>query len=222
MVLFHASKVQYMQPGDNLLVHYCDANLLVLEKPSGLLSVPGRGPDLQDCLSSRIQTRFPTAVVVHRLDRDTSGLMVMALDKASQRNISLQFEKRHVQKVYECIVQGTPSEYSGCITLPIGRDLTRPPRYKIDHENGRFSETSWTVLENHNCNARLLIKPLTGRSHQIRLHLASVDHPILGDPLYADATALAAADRLLLHAREIQLSHPTTGETMCWQSACPF
>ena len=111
-----------MQPGDNLLVRYCDANLLVLEKPSGLLSVPGRGPDLQDCLSSRIQTRFPTAVVVHRLDRDTSGLMVMALDKASQRNISLQFEKRHVQKVYECIVQGTPSEYSGCITLPIGRE----------------------------------------------------------------------------------------------------
>ena len=119
-------------------------------------------------------------------------------------------------------MQGTPSEYSGCITLPIGRDLTRPPRYKIDHENGRFSETSWSVLENHNGNTRLLIKPLTGRSHQIRLHLASVDHPILGDPLYADATALAAADRLLLHAREIQFSHPVTGETMCWQSSCPF
>ena len=211
-----------MQPGDNLLVHYHDANLLVLEKPSGLLSVPGRGPDLQDCLSSRIQTHFPTALVVHRLDRDTSGLMIMALDKASQRNISLQFEERKVQKVYECIVQGTPAEHSGCITLPIGRDLTRPPRYKIDYENGRFSETSWSMLENQNGHARLRIEPRTGRSHQIRLHLASVDHPILGDPLYADATALAAADRLLLHAREIQFSHPLTGKIMCWKSSCPF
>ena len=211
-----------MQPGDNPLVHYRDASLLVLEKPSGLLSVPGRGPDLQDCLSSRIQTHFPTALVVHRLDRDTSGLMIMALDKASQRNISLQFEKRKVQKVYECIVQGTPAEHSGCITLPIGRDLTRPPRYRIDHENGRFSETSWSILENQNGQARLRIEPRTGRSHQIRLHLASVDHPILGDPLYADATALAAADRLLLHAREIQFLHPVTGKIMCWKSSCPF
>ena len=211
-----------MHPGDNPLVHYHDANLLVPEKPSGLLSVPGRGPDLQDCLSSRIQTRFPTALVVHRLDRDTSGLMIMALDKASQRNISLQFEERKVHKVYECIVQGTPAEHSGCITLPIGRDLTRPPRYKIDYENGRFSETLWSMLENQNGHARLRIEPRTGRSHQIRLHLASVDHPILGDPLYAGATALAAADRLLLHAREIQFSHPVTEKIMCWKSSCPF
>ncbi len=211
-----------MHPDDNLLIHYHDTNLLILEKPSGLLSVPGRGPDLQDCLSSRIQTRFPTALVVHRLDRDTSGLMIMALDKTSQRNISLQFEERKVHKIYECIVRGTPTEHAGCITLPIGRDLTRPPRYKIDHENGRFSETSWNVLENQNGHARLQIEPLTGRSHQIRLHLASVDHPILGDPLYADAAALSAADRLLLHACEIQFSHPVTGKIMCWKSSCPF
>ena len=196
-----------MHSDDDLLIHYRDAYLLVLEKPSGLLSVPGRGPDLQDCLSSRIQTRFPTARVVHRLDRDTSGLMIMALDKASQRNISLQFEERKVRKVYECIVQGTPEQHSGCIILPIGRDLTRPPRYKIDHENGRFSETSWSVLKNHDNTTRLQIEPLTGRSHQIRLHLATIDHPILGDSLYADATAFAAADRLLLHAREIHFSH---------------
>ena len=211
-----------MHSDDDLLIHYRDAHLLVLEKPSGLLSVPGRGPDLQDCLSSRIQTRFPTARVVHRLDRDTSGLMIMALDKASQRNISLQFEERKVRKIYECIVQGTPAQHSGCITLPIGRDLTRPPRYKIDHENGRSSETSWSVLKNHDNTTRLQIEPLTGRSHQIRLHLASIDHPILGDPLYADATAFEAADRLLLHAREIQFSHPLTGNIVSWQSFCPF
>ena len=211
-----------MHSDDDLLIHYRDAHLLVLEKPSGLLSVPGRGPDLQDCLSSRIQTRFPTARVVHRLDRDTSGLMIMALDKASQRNISLQFEERKVRKIYECIVQGTPAQHSGCITLPIGRDLTRPPRYKIDHENGRFSETSWSVLKNYDNTTRLQIEPLTGRSHQIRLHLASIDHPILGDPLYADATAFEAADRLLLHAREIQFSHPLTGNIVSWQSSCPF
>ena len=211
-----------MHSDDDLLIHYRDAYLLVLEKPSGLLSVPGRGPDLQDCLSSRIQTRFPTARVVHRLDRDTSGLMIMALDKASQRNISLQFEERKVRKIYECIVQGTPAQHSGCITLPIGRDLTRPPRYKIDHENGGSSETSWSVLKNHDNTTRLQIEPLTGRSHQIRLHLASIDHPILGDPLYADATAFEAADRLLLHAREIQFSHPLTGNILSWQSSCPF
>ena len=211
-----------MHSDDDLLIHYRDAHLLVLEKPSGLLSVPGRGPDLQDCLSSRIQTRFPTARVVHRLDRDTSGVMIMALDKASQRNISLQFEERKVRKIYECIVQGTPVQRSGCITLPIGRDLTRPPRYKIDHENGRFSETSWSVLKNHDNTTRLQIEPLTGRSHQIRLHLASIDHPILGDPLYADTAAFEAADRLLLHAREIQFSHPLTGNIVSWQSSCPF
>lgn len=211
-----------MHSCDNLLIHYRDAHLLVLEKPSGLLSVPGRGPDLQDCLSSRIQTHFPTARVVHRLDRDTSGLMIMALNKASQRNISLQFEERKVRKVYECIVQGTPEQHSGCIILPIGRDLTRPPRYKIDHENGRFSETSWSVLKNHDNTTRLQIEPLTGRSHQIRLHLATIDHPILGDSLYADATAFAAADRLLLHAREIHFSHPLTGNIVSWQSFCPF
>ena len=157
-----------MHPDDNPLVHYSDANLLVLEKPSGLLSVPGRGPDLQDCLSSRIQTRFPTALVVHRLDQDTSGLMIMALDKASQRNISLQFEERKVRKIYECIVQGTPAQHSGCITLPIGRDQTQPPHYKIDYENGENEDEYIKTLTQNIVYIRF---DFNGLTYELHAHL---------------------------------------------------
>jgi len=146
----------------------------------------------------------------------------MALNKDSQRNISLQFEQRNVHKVYECIVQGTPSGKQGCITLPIGRDRNRPPRYKVDHESGRFSQTLWRLLATRDGYSRLEIEPRTGRSHQIRVHLASLGHPILGDPLYADASAQHSADRLLLHAQAIQFSHPMTEESVGWQSSCPF
>ena len=211
-----------MSSVDHIPIHYQDESLIVLDKPSGLLSVPGRGPDLQDCLSSRIQTLFSTALVVHRLDRDTSGLMIMALNKDSQRNINLQFEQRNVHKVYECIVEGTPSEKEGCITLPIGRDRNRPPRYKVDHESGRFSQTLWHLLETREGYSRLKIEPITGRSHQIRVHLASLGHPILGDPLYAATSTQNPAGRLLLHAQAIQFLHPKTGESVGWQSSCPF
>ncbi len=203
------------------IIHH-DSRLLVLDKPSGLLAVPGRGPDLQDCLSSRVQQVFPTARVVHRLDRDTSGLMLMALDLEAQRQLSRQFEQRLVQKRYECIVSGQPAGSEGLIDLPIGRDLAQPPRYRIDREAGRASQTHWRLLQRQGDRARLAVKPVTGRSHQIRLHLATIGHPILGDPLYADPTALAAAGRLLLHARELSLAHPDDGRPVSWQSAYPF
>jgi len=203
------------------IIHH-DSRLLVLDKPSGLLAVPGRGPELQDCLASRVQQVFPTARVVHRLDRDTSGLMLMALDLEAQRQLSRQFERRLVQKRYECIVSGLPAGSEGLIDLPIGRDLAQPPRYRIDRDTGRASQTGWRLLQQQDDRARLAVEPVTGRSHQIRLHLATIGHPILGDPLYADPAVLAAADRLLLHACELSVAHPDDGRPVSWQSACPF
>ena len=203
------------------IIHH-DSRLLVLDKPSGLLAVPGRGPELQDCLASRVQQVFPTARVVHRLDRDTSGLMLMALDLEAQRRLSRQFERRLVQKRYECIVSGLPAGSEGLIDLPIGRDLAQPPRYRIDRDTGRASQTGWRLLQQQDDRARLAVEPVTGRSHQIRLHLATIGHPILGDPLYADPAVLAAADRLLLHACELSVAHPDDGRPVSWQSACPF
>ncbi len=207
---------------DRFTIIHRDSRLLVLDKPSGLLAVPGRGPDLQDCLTTRVQRVFPTARVVHRLDRDTSGLMLMALDPEAQRLLSQQFEHRLVHKSYECVVAGQPAHTDGFIDLPIGRDLAHPPRYRIDHVAGRPSQTRWRLLEGKGNQARLAVEPVTGRSHQIRLHLATIGHPILGDPLYADAIGLAAADRLLLHACELSLTHPDSGQPVCWQLTCPF
>lgn len=206
----------------DVAVVYRDTRLLVLNKPSGLLAVPGRGPHLQDCLASRVQAVFPDARVVHRLDRDTSGLMLMARDADAQRQVSRQFEQRQVHKVYECIVWGVPKAATGHIDLPIGRDPDHPPRYRIDHAHGRSSQTDWHLNEPLGDRARLVVEPITGRSHQIRLHLAACGHAILGDPLYAETTALAAATRLLLHARELQVTHPSDGRSVSWQSACPF
>jgi tRNA pseudouridine32 synthase/23S rRNA pseudouridine746 synthase len=199
-----------------------DDRLLVLEKPSGLLAVPGRGPDLQDCLARRVQELFPTALVVHRLDRDTSGLMLMALDASAQRELGRQFEQRQVQKHYQCIVRGVPEHSSGLIDQPIARDPARPPRYRIDQDAGRPSQTGWRVLEQFGDRARLDVEPITGRSHQIRLHLATLGHPILGDPLYADDETRWLAPRLLLHATLLAVTHPADGRRVEWRSECPF
>lgn len=207
---------------DPFSIIHRDARLLVLDKPSGLLAVPGRGPDLQDCLSARVQRECFTALVVHRLDRDTSGLMLMALDPEAQRHVSRQFEARTVTKTYECVVHGGPAADAGLVDLPIARDPARPPRYRIDHEHGRPSQTRWRVLDRGAGTTRLEVEPLTGRSHQIRLHLAVLGHPILGDPLYADAPAVTLAPRLLLHATGLAVAHPDDGRPIAWRSPCPF
>jgi len=199
-----------------------DDRLLLLEKPAGLLAVPGRGPDLQDCLAVRVQHVMPTALVVHRLDRDTSGLMLMALDAAAQRELGRQFEARTVRKAYQCVVRGVPAAHEGLIDLPIGRDPLRPPRYRIDETTGRPSQTRWRVLDHMVDRTRLEVEPITGRSHQIRLHLATLGHPILGDPLYADEETRALAPRLLLHATQLAIAHPADGRPVAWRSPCPF
>lgn len=203
------------------ILHH-DARLLVLRKPAGLLAVPGRGPDLQDCLAARVQEIIPQARVVHRLDRDTSGLMLMALDAEAQAHLGRQFEARSVAKTYECVVRGVPEAVSGLVDLPIARDPARPPRYRIDHDAGRPAQTAWRLLARLDSVARLEVEPRTGRSHQIRLHLATLGHPIVGDPLYGDGASAGAADRMLLHATRLEVAHPDDGRPIAWSSPCPF
>lgn len=209
------------QGGEFCLV-YGDDHLLVLDKPSGLLTVPGRGDDLKDCLSARVQRQFADALVVHRLDRDTSGLIVMARGLENQRALSRQFELRTVDKRYVAVVNGLVSEERGVVELPLRKDFDHPPRHMVDHQWGRPAQTRWHLLERGVDRTRLAIQPLTGRSHQIRIHLAAMGHPILGDNLYAPDDARNMARRLLLHAAELAIEHPGTGQAMRWSSACPF
>lgn len=201
---------------------YQDDDLLVLDKPSGLLAVPGRGPDLQDCLSARVQAEFPSTLVVHRLDRDTSGLIVMALNPHAQRELSRQFAERTVEKQYAAVVFGRPEASEGAIELPMRKDFDHPPRHMIDEIAGRPAYTAWRLVAAQQDRSRLEVRPRTGRSHQIRLHLAALGHPILGDNLYAHPEALTMADRLMLHAEQLSLEHPSDGRRMTWTVEAPF
>lgn len=211
-----------------LCVVHLDDHLIVLNKPSGLLSVPGKGPELADCLSARVQAVWPEALVVHRLDMATSGLLVMARSPLAQRLLSQAFAQRHTHKRYEAVVAGHLGA-PDCgewhtIDLPLIIDWPNRPRSKVCHEHGKPSTTRWQVMAHDALQhtTRLHLEPLTGRTHQLRVHLLAMGHPILGDALYADPQALAAAPRLLLHARELGLAHPATGEWCAWNAAVPF
>ncbi|RZM01343.1 MAG: RluA family pseudouridine synthase [Variovorax sp.] len=209
--------------------HHEDVHLLVLEKPAGLLCVPGRGLDKQDCLSARALARWPDARVVHRLDMATSGLVLMARDAATQRALGDAFAAREVDKHYEAIVDGAPvatapdAEGWSTIDAPIAADWPRRPLRVIDAA-GKPSLTHWRVLEAlpDRGASRLLLKPLTGRTHQLRVHLASIGHPILGDALYGDGAVHGRSPRLLLHASMLALRHPATGEALRFRSPAPF
>ncbi len=198
---------------------YVDDVVIVLDKPSGLLSVPGKGPDKQDCLSARVQAQFSDALVVHRLDMATSGLMVMARGAATQRALSEAFASRLVTKRYQAIVQGevlAPADGWRVIDLPIGVDWPKRPLRVIDPLNGK---PSITRLQRSHFDAQLqvsyvMLEPLTGRTHQLRLHLQAIGHPILGDALYAPAAVAAMSPRLLLHASELGFAHPLTALPM--------
>jgi tRNA pseudouridine32 synthase / 23S rRNA pseudouridine746 synthase len=213
---------------DQLLpVVYADDAVVVLNKPSGLLSVPGKGPDMQDCLSARVQCQYPDALIVHRLDMATSGLVVMARGALVQRQLSREFAGRNVEKRYVAVVSGqlmpSPTTEWQAIDLPIGPDWPHRPRQKVDTEAGKPSLTHYRVL---GCDAfdttRLELAPVTGRTHQLRVHLHAVGHPILGDQLYATALVQAKAHRLLLHASLLAVSHPNTGQRMVWVNQPPF
>ncbi|UCD75750.1 MAG: RluA family pseudouridine synthase [Phycisphaerales bacterium] len=199
-----------------------DERIIVLDKPAGLLSVPGIGPEKADCLAKRVAEAFEGARIVHRLDRDTSGVIVMAFDAEAHRELSRQFHDREVEKVYIAVVAGVVNNDAGVVDLPMRKDLEDPPRQVIDHVHGRPAITEWRVIKRQSDRTRLELRPLTGRSHQLRLHLKEMGHPILGDDLYAPPEVLAMADRLLLHAYSLTIVHPTTAELMTFKSPTPF
>lgn len=203
---------------------HADAAIVVVIKPSGLLSVPGRGPEKADCLVARVQADFPDALAVHRLDMETSGLMVLARNKAAHRHVSMQFQNRAVEKRYLAVVDGLIAAEAGEIDLPLSADWPNRPRQKVDIGLGKPSLTRYRVLSHYraDCNTRIELEPMTGRTHQLRVHLMSSGHPILGDPLYASPRALAKAERLLLHASSLRFSHPDTGTPLAFVSPAPF
>jgi len=207
-------------------VIYADDALLVLDKPAGLLCVPGKGEDKQECLSNRVQQHFADARVVHRLDMATSGLLVMALGAAAQRTLNDAFASREVNKRYVAVVDGllpAPVADWGVIDLPIQLDWPNRPRRIIDPQ-GKASSTRWRVLsQNPNeQTTRLELEPVSGRSHQLRVHLQALQHPILGDALYGTPSSQAKASRLLLHATRLELTHPVSLQTMVFASEPPF
>ena len=199
-----------------------DAALLAVDKPAGLLAVPGRGEHKQDCLSARVQARWPDARVVHRLDMATSGLMLFARGTEVQRRLSMDFAARRIHKHYVALVHGRMAEERGRIELPLAADWPRRPLQKVDLQHGKPSITDWQVLDFDAARhlTRLALQPLTGRSHQLRVHLAAIGHPILGDALYAPPALQAG--RLMLHADALQLTHPLDGRTLQLRSAPPF
>lgn len=211
----------YDPPQGALTLLYTDHHLLVVDKPAGLLSVPGKGEHLSDCLLARVQAAFPEALLVHRLDRDTSGVMIFALSPMAQRHLGLQFEKRQTKKVYYARAWGELAEKTGRIDLPIIVDWPNRPLQKIDHQNGRQAITDWRVVRHEDGTTRLRLYPQTGRSHQLRLHMREIGHPILGDPFYATGPA-RDFPRLMLHAESLRLRHPEGGEGMNFSAPRPF
>lgn len=217
-----AAGAGYAPPEEPLRLLHHDAQILVVDKPAGLLSVPGRGEDLADCMIARLQGVFPEALLVHRLDRDTSGVMVFALTPQAQRHLGLQFERRQMRKTYVARVWGHMVGNAGRVDLPLTVDWPNRPRQKVCHETGREAVTDWRVLRREAEATRLRLMPQTGRSHQLRVHMLELGHPILGDPLYAEGAALAAADRLQLHAESLRLRHPDGGRGVRFHAPCPF
>lgn len=199
-----------------------DDHLVVFDKPCGLLSVPGIGPEKADCLVARAQSTWPGLRIVHRLDRDTSGVIVLARDADTHRSLSIQFQERQTDKRYEALVHGVPDADSGEIDAAIRKDLDNPPRQCIDPVQGRASQTAWRVLKRCGDHTHVELTPRTGRSHQLRLHLLHIGHPILGDDLYAPPDALAMAPRLCLHATALTVTHPRTGDRVTFQSSATF
>ena len=200
---------------------YRDEGVLVLDKPSGLLSVPGRHPALSDSLATRVQKQFPHALMINRLDKDTSGLVLMSLNRQAHAAIAAQFEARTTQKSYVAVVWGHITDDEGLIDLPLAIDPDKKPRHCVDHNHGKSAQTRWQVLDRSERITRLRLFPLTGRTHQLRVHMKAFGHVILGDEFYAEGEALAAADRLLLHAEELSFRHPDGG-IATFTSPCPF
>lgn len=203
---------------------YEDETLLVLNKPSGLLSVPGRGEGKFDSLQTRVQAQFPDALIVHRLDMATSGIMIMARGKDIQKHLNNAFAKRKVNKKYCAVVNGVVENDYGSVDLPLITDWPQRPKQKIDFLHGKPSLTEYAVIDRdyQNNATRLRLMPKTGRSHQLRVHMMALGHTILGDSLYADENIRNKSGRLMLHAEEICFAHPKTLKQVIFKSQSAF
>jgi len=214
----------YSPPPGAPCVLFIDEALIVLDKPSGLLSVPGRGPANADSLATRVQADYPDARIVHRLDMATSGLIVMARGVAMERRLSIAFQQRQVEKRYVAVVTGKPDAESGEVNLPLICDWPNRPRQKVDFELGKASLSAYALMayDTASNTSRVDLRPHTGRTHQLRVHMQAIGHPILGDELYADDATCKAAPRLLLHATALTLPHPLHGQPLRLLSQPPF
>lgn len=211
----------YCPPDTPLDILHEDAQLIAVNKPPGLLSVPGKGPHLQDCLIQRLRTVFPDILLVHRLDRDTSGVMVFALTARAQRHLGQQFERREPRKIYQARLAGRLESETGTVDLPLIGDWENRPRQMVCHDKGRSAQTDWRVLRYEGDTTCVRLVPRTGRTHQLRVHMLALGHPILGDPLYASA-ASAAHPRLMLHSEELCVTHPESGAAMKFRAKSGF
>jgi len=208
----------------SLTLLHADAEVMAFDKPAGLLCVPGRGDDKQDCLSARVQASWPDALVVHRLDMATSGIVLMARGSSAQRELSIAFAQRLADKIYVAVVQGLIAADRGEIDLPLAADWPNRPLQKVDLTSGKPSLTRYRVVQRDAAarTTRVELQPVTGRSHQLRVHLLALGHPILGDALYAPPEVQAAAPRLLLHAQQLRIAHPASGAPLPIDCAAPF
>ncbi|WP_337013156.1 bifunctional tRNA pseudouridine(32) synthase/23S rRNA pseudouridine(746) synthase RluA [Pantoea sp. AS142] len=206
-----------------LHILYQDAHIMVVNKPSGLLSVPGRLPEHKDSVMTRIQRDCPQAESVHRLDMATSGVMVVALTKAAERELKRQFREREPSKTYVACIWGHPATEEGLVDLPLICDWPNRPKQRVCFETGKAAQTAYQVLEYRADNsARVSLKPITGRSHQLRVHMLALGHPILGDNFYAHPEAKAMAPRLQLHAESLTITHPAFGNAMTFRQPADF
>ncbi len=212
----------YCPPETGLNILHKDEDLIVLDKPHGLLSVPGKAEEHRDCLETRVQSEFPRARIIHRLDMDTSGILVMAMHIDSHRHLSKQFEVKTTQKTYIAIVDGIVEKDQGTVDLALRCDWPNRPLQMVDQEQGRKATTHWKVLERFEDATRLELTPITGRSHQLRVHCLSLGHPILGDRFYASGGAMMKSNRMCLHAHKLVLQHPRADEEISFRSEVPF
>ncbi len=221
---FRMTKPAYMPPPDHgLAVVFADDSLVVVDKPAGLLSVPGRGEGMADCLVARVQALFPDTLSVHRLDMSTSGLLILARGAEMHRQLSRLFRERQVEKSYVAVLDGLLSAEAGEVDLPLIADWPNRPRQKVDFEVGKQSLTKFVTLSRDQIGktTRVELYPVTGRSHQLRVHMSALGHPILGDELYGGAAEMKA-ERLLLHAMDLSLFHPLTAASLNFHCPVPF
>ena len=213
--------MSYDPPQQPLSILHADAHVIAVDKPAGLLSVPGRGAALRDSLLTRLQAAFADALLVHRLDRDTSGVMVFALTPHAQRSLSRAFEQRKARKTYLARVWGGLQPRTGRVDLPLTVDWPNRPKQMVDRQSGRPAVTDWRVLRDDSTETRVRLYPRTGRSHQLRVHMLAMGHPILGDPLYAEGPA-QDYPRLMLHSEELRINHPESGKGLKFRVPAPF